>query len=290
MNHVDQFQQHRPLLFSIAYRMLGTVMDAEDIVQEAFLRWQRAPEPEVRSPKSYLTTIVTRLAIDQLRSARERREHYVGPWLPEPLLTEPESTPMPEMAESISTAFLVMLETLTPTERAAFLLREVFDYDYPEVARIIDKSEANCRQLVKRAKSHIAAGRPRFTASEEHRRRLTRQFVETCRRGDLGGLEALLARDVTLWSDGGGKVQAALNPIRGAPNVARFLVGILRKAPPDLEIRPASINGQPGYVNYVGGRVFGTLALDIRDIGIGGIYLVVNPEKLRRVQAGSATH
>src|SRR5918998_406453 len=204
MARTDDFERHRPLLFSIAYRMLGSVADAEDVVQEAYLRWQQAPEAEVLSPRSYLSAVVTRLSIDRLRSARVQREEYVGPWLPEPLVSEgtEDVADSIELDESLSMAFLVLLESLNPVERAVFLLREVFNYDYEEISSIVRKSEANCRQIARRARQSVAAHRPRFERSPEQEERLTQRFVETCMSGDMEGLLELLSEDVTLWSDG----------------------------------------------------------------------------------------
>jgi RNA polymerase sigma-70 factor (ECF subfamily) len=255
--------------------MLGSVMDAEDVVQEAYLRWQRVSEAEVRSPRAYLSAVVTRLCIDQLRSAKARREEYVGPWLPEPLPTEPA----PDEAildESLSMAFLVLLESLTPTERA------VFDYDYDEISRLVGKSEETCRQTARRARQSVAARRPRFESSPEQEERLMGSFLEACFGGDMEGLLALLSEDVTLWSDGGGKTRAALNPIHGADKVARFLFGILRKAPPGFVARRASINGRPGLIGYFeDGRPQSVVTFDVAEGSIRAIRLVVNPEKLR---------
>ena len=286
---IGVFDQHRPLLFSIAYRMLGSVMDAEDVVQEAYLRWQRAPQAEVRSPKAYLSAVVTRLCIDQLRSARARREEYIGSWLPEPLPTEPA----PDAAlleESLSMAFLVLLESLNPTERAVCLLREVFDYDYGEISRLVDKSEENCRQIARRARQSVAARRPSFESSPEQEERLMGSFLEACFGSDMEGLLALLSEDVTLWSDGGGKTRAALNPIHGADKVARFFSGILRKAPAGFVVRRASINGRPGLIGYFeDGRPQSVATFDVAEGSIRAIRLVVNPEKLRAVPPLSAS-
>jgi RNA polymerase sigma-70 factor (ECF subfamily) len=286
---IGVLDRHRPLLFSIAYRMLGSVMDAEDVVQEAYLRWQRAPQAEVRSPKAYLSAVVTRLCIDQLRSARARREGYIGPWLPEPLPTKPA----PDAAlldESLSMAFLVLLESLNPTGRAVFLLREVFDYDYGEVSRLVDKSEENCRQIARRARQSVAARRPRFESSPEQEERLMGSFLEAYFGGDMGGLLALLSEDVTLWSDGGGKTRAALNPIHGADKVARFFSRILRKAPAGFVVRRASINGRPGLIGYFeDGRPQSVATFDVAEVSIRAIRLVVNPEKLRAVPPLSAS-
>ena len=285
MNRTDSFTQQQPLLFSIAYRMLGSVMDAEDVVQDAYLRWDKAPREEIRSPKSYLATIVTRLCIDELRSARTQREEYIGPWLPEPLISEetPDVDDSLALAESLSMAFLVLLESLPPVERAAFLLREVFEYDYPELARILDKSEANCRQLVRRARGHVNARKPRFEASEQQARQMTERFLRASLNGDMDDLLQLLADDVTAWSDGGGKVAAALRPILGKKNVARLLVGLAGNAPPDFESRLTPVNGQPGIVIYVGGRPQSVATLDVADGKIQAIRIVVNPDKLSRV-------
>ncbi|MDP9371483.1 MAG: RNA polymerase sigma-70 factor [Chloroflexota bacterium] len=282
----EAFDRHRPLLFAIAYRMLGSVMDAEDLVQETFLRWQRAVEDGadgVRSPKAFLSAVITNLCIDHLRSARVQREQYVGPWLPEPLVTERELdvADAAALGESVSLAFLTLLERLTPVERAVFLLHDVFAYDFAEIAPLVGKSAANCRQLARRARAHIAAGRPRFDPSAERRERLTRQFVRACADGDLPALLATLADDITLWSDGGGKVNAARKPIHGADKVTRFLLGILRQAPPGMVVRPAPINGQPGFITYLDGRPYNALALDIVDGRIAAIWIVVNPDKLR---------
>lgn len=280
------YDRHRPLLFSVAYRMLGSVMDAEDVVQEAFVRWRRAPAAEVRSPKAYLSAVVTRLCIDRLRSARERREEYVGSWLPEPLPDEraPDVAETVVLEESLSMAFLVLLESLTPVERAVFLLREVFDYDYAEVARIVGKEEANCRQISHRARASVAARRPRFERSPEDEKRLTAEFLQACSAGDMDGLVALLSEDVTLWSDGGGKTRAALNPIHGAANVVRFFSGVLGKAPPDLAVRLTPINGRPGLVGYFGdGSPQSVVTFDFEDGLISAIRLVVNPDKLGTV-------
>ena len=270
------------MLFAIAYRMLGSVMDAEDLVQEAYLRWEDATETDVRSPRAYLTTIVTRLAINQLRAARTKRETYVGPWLPEPLVTE-ETRDTVELAESLSMAFLVLLERLAPVERAAFLLHEVFDFEYAEIARVLDKTEANCRQLVARARKRVGSPEARFQADPAQARRLVEKFTEASFAGDMDGLVALLAEDITLWGDGGGRVPgAAFKPVRGAASVARFSLGVLeRLVPKETVVRPTEINGQPGFVAYVSGRPLSALIFDIRDGRIRTIYAIGNPDKLQ---------
>ncbi|MGI8911019.1 MAG: RNA polymerase sigma-70 factor [Rubrobacteraceae bacterium] len=289
MGKTEDFDRHRPLLFSVAYRMLGSVADAEDVLQEAYLRWQRVADSEVRAPGAYLSTVVTRLSIDHLRSAHTRREEYVGAWLPEPLLTEGKnaSDAVAEAAilgESLSMAFLVLLESLTPTERAVFLLREVFDYDYGEVSHLVGKSEDNCRQISRRARQSVAARRPRFESSPEQEERLMESFLEACASGDMEALISLLAEDVIVWSDGGGKVRAALRPIHGARNAARFFFGILGKAPPGLAIRRASINSRPGVVGYFAdGSPQSVVTLDVEKGSIRAIHIVVNPEKLANI-------
>jgi RNA polymerase sigma-70 factor, ECF subfamily len=281
----DAFDEHRGALFAVAYRMLGTVADAEDVVQDAYLRWREAPRDQVESPRAYLTTIVTRLCIDHLRSARVRREEYVGPWLPEPILAADAPEEPVEMAESLSMAFLVLLESLTPAERAALLLREVFDYEYAEVAAILGKTEANCRQLVRRARERIAEGRPRFDASREERERMTERFMAACATGDLEGLVGLLSADAALYSDGGGKVRAARNPIFGADRVARFMVGITRKAPAGLRVRPAIVNGEIGLVATIDGETNSVVTFRFGASTIDAIYIVNNPDKLAHVAA-----
>lgn len=285
MDRAEDFDRYRPLLFSIAYRMVGSVVEAEDVIQEAYLRWQNASEAEVRSSKAYLSAVVTRLCIDHLRSARVKREEYVGPWLPEPLLAEPTPDVADTVAldESLSMAFLVLLKSLTPTERAVFLLREVFDYGYPEISHLLGKNETNCRQIARRARESVAARRPRFEHSPEQQERLMQQFVRACSTGDMPALLELLADDVTLWSDGGGKARSALNPIHGSDKVARFFLGVLRKAPSTLAVQPANINGQPGIISYADGNPLNVLTLDLADGRIKAVRIVANPEKLRSV-------
>ncbi len=274
------FENYRPLLFAVAYRMLGSAMDAEDIVQEAFLRWQRADE--VESPKAYLTTIVTRLCLDELKSARAQRESYIGPWLPEPLLTAP---PFDSQYDSISMAFLILLESLTPVERAVFLLREVFDYDYHEIAQIVGKEEAACRQSFHRAIRHIAENRPRFPASVEEHGEMLERFLRACAVGELDGLTSLLAEDVSLTADGGGKVSAAIRPVYGVNPVARFILGITRRIPPEFSLETRMVNGKPALIFYDENRQpFTLIMLKIDANRISAFYMIRNPDKLRVFQ------
>lgn len=280
MDRVETFNPYRPLLFSIAYRMLGTAMDAEDMVQETFVRWQSAGEAD--TPKAYLTTIITRLCIDHLRSARVQREDYIGPWLPEPIMTE---TPADSaaLAESLSIAFLVVLESLSPVERAVFLLREVFDYGYDEIARMVEKSEDNCRQMVRRAKQHLAEHRPRFDVKREEHERLLFQFGQAVTLGDMDGLLSLLAEDITAVSDGGGKAVAARNPVVGPDRVARFILGAVKKTPEGAVRGVSLINGQPAIVTYVNGLPYSVLAFEVAEGRIRRIFNILNPDKLKGI-------
>ena len=282
------FDQHRSLLFSIAYRMLGSVTDAEDMLQETFIRWQQASDSneEIRSPRAFLVTIISRLCINHLQSARVQREEYVGQWLPEPIVTGPGSDPleMVRVDESLSMAFLVVLERLTPVERAVFLLREVFEYEYAEIADFLGLSEANCRQILGRAKGHVSEVRPRFATSERKRDDLLEGFLRATSSGDMEGLLALLATDVVLHADGGGKAAAAPNLIHGARNVARGAVGALNKLlPKNLENRVISINGEAGVVSYLNGKPYSVLTVEVREGRIQSIYIVSNPDKLAHV-------
>ncbi|HEY9661784.1 MAG TPA: RNA polymerase sigma-70 factor, partial [Allocoleopsis sp.] len=267
MSHLETFNQHRSLLFAIAYRMLGTVADAEDMVQETFLRWQQTTEATVKSAKTYLSTIVTRLCIDHLRSARVQREHYVGPWLPEPLMTQQANDPATqvELADSLSMAFLVVLERLSPIERAVFLLREVFDYDYDEIAQMVGKSPANCRQIFKRSRQHITDQRPRFQVDQQQQEQITVKFLEATNQGNLEDLLSLLSKDVTYWSDGGGQVAAALKPLHGAMKVARFLLALYSKRLNTAVSYLIEVNGQPGVMVIMGDRIHSVTTFDISD-------------------------
>ncbi|WP_329265150.1 RNA polymerase sigma-70 factor [Streptomyces pseudovenezuelae] len=286
MSRTEEFQELRPLLFSIAYRILGSVGEAEDAVQETWLRYEAAAT-EPRSVKAYLSTTVTRIAIDVLRSARVRREQYVGDWLPEPLLDDPYDDPAraAELADSVSTAALLLLERLSPLERAVFVLREVFDFGFPEVASAVGRSEQACRQLASRARRHMAAGRPRFEADRAEREELASRFFDALREGDVDGLQGLLAADVSMVGDGGGKAPQLARAVAGARNVARLLGSVCpRMARIEVTFEPHELNGQPGAVFYDrDGRVLHTLTLDVLDGRVQTIRTVINPDKLRHV-------
>jgi RNA polymerase sigma-70 factor, ECF subfamily len=283
------YTELRPLLFSIAYRMLGSVSDAEDIVQESFVRYQRALADGVvvESERAYLASIASRLSLDQLKSARVRRETYVGTWFPEPLLVDPmpDVAAHAEIADSLSTAFLVILETLSPTERAVFLLRDVFGYDFDEIASVVEKSPDNCRQLLVRARRHVDERRPRFEASAEQRRELATRFFAAVQSGDVDGLRELLAADATFQGDGGGKAPAAVRAISGVDKVTRWMIGLVSQADAwGLLFQPVEVNGQPGAMfTTVGGEIVTVMSLDIADGQVQAIRGVVNPDKLRHL-------
>jgi RNA polymerase sigma-70 factor (TIGR02957 family) len=276
----------RPTSFAIAYRMLGSVTEAEDVVQEALLRVHRALESgQLESPRAFIATVTTRLAIDELRSARARRERYVGDWLPEPIITDSEDDPArhAEMADSLSMAMLVLLESLSPEQRAVLLLRDVFDYDYDQIAGIVGKQEANVRQLAARARRHVAERRPRFQTSHEQQEELARRFFAAVQDGDLGGLESLLAHDVALTGDGGGKVPALARALHGRNRVARTLVNWAKAGSrvPGGSIRPVEVNGTPGALLLDGDdRLIGVWSLEIVEGEIRGVNSIVNPDKL----------
>ena len=274
------FEVHRPRLFSIAYRMLGSASEAEDVIQDAWLRASQDEHADIRSPRAYLTTIVTRLCIDHLRSAERTRMEYPGPWLPEPL-AEPNQESV-ELASSLTTAFLVLLEQLAPTERAVFLLREVFELDFEEIAASVGKSEANTRQILKRARGRLRESRPRFTASRGESEEIVRRFRAACISGDVEGLMALLHADARLVSDGGGKAAAATRPVLGADRIARFIMGYARKLHySEADLQPVMISGAPGLLLRHAIAGDGTYSFDIADGRIRGIYIVRNPYKLR---------
>jgi len=291
--HVGSFQEYRPLLFSIAYRMLGSGDEADDVLQDAYLRFQAAPLEEIQSPKAYLSTIVTRLCLNELKSARVRREQYVGEWLPEPIASrEIDELADPERRmtdyDSISIAFLSLLQKLTPAERAVFDLHEVFDYGYDEIAAILDNSEVACRKLFSRAKRYLAENRPRFTTTPEEHRRLLEQFMRASSSGDLNGLTTMLADDVVFWADGGGKVRgAALQPVRGRDAVARFISGLTaRFMPQDVRFGISDVNGRPTLLvhNTVGTALF-VVSVEVDAGRLQSIWAIANPDKLGRVSS-----
>ena len=281
VDRTAQFEELRKILFLLAYRMLGTRSDAEDVVQEAYLRWLDATETDIRLPKAYLTTVVARLSLDALKSARRKREVYTGPWLPEPIV-EPFGAQRLEMAESISIAFLHVLELLSPTERIAFLLREVFDASYAELAQTLDITEENSRQIVTRARRRIQAKRPRFTVDHDQHRDILQKFLMACASGNQAQLTELLRHDAVMYSDGGGKTKAALNPIVGADHIARFFIGLERKGLlGNIRTEFAAVNGQPGVLLFVNDHLESIVSLALNEeYKIATIFLVVNPDKL----------
>jgi RNA polymerase sigma-70 factor (ECF subfamily) len=279
------FQQHRPRLYGIAYRMLGSRADAEDVLQEAYLRWHQTDTERVEVPQAWLTTTLTRLCIDRLRAARSEREAYVGPWLPEPLIGEAPPPPErdTELASDLSVAFLVVLERLAPEERAAFLLREVFDCSFPEIARILGKNEANCRQIVRRARERVHRDRPRFQVTDAARRRLLEKFATALHAEDHEALLALFTEDATWTSDGGGKAKAARKVVQGAEHVVRFATGVWRRYLSRLTERVVSINGEPGLLMCFDGQPVSAISIDTDGLRILAVYTVLNPDKLKNI-------
>jgi len=286
LNVAENFETYRSYLFSIAYRMLGSVMDAEDMVQETYLRYQSASYETINSLKAYLTTIVTRLCIDQLHLAYKQRETYIGPWLPEPVITETAATPNAEeatvMQESLSVAFLSMLEKLQPVERAVFLLREVFDYDYADIATFVGRKEAACRQLFSRAKKHLADSQRRSVVPPEVHRQLLVSFLQAVQAGDQTGLMELLTEDVRLVADGGGKIPgAATQPVVGGRGVAQFAIGVnLRFLPAVYHIELSEVNYQPAVIARADGKALVVLTTEVEDGKLKMIRFMVNPDKL----------
>lgn len=281
----EQFQSLRPLLFSIAYRMLGSATEAEDVVQDAYLRYASAPREEVHSPRSYLSTVVHRLCLDRLKSARARREQYVGPWLPEPVVTTGGADdPLRdvEKQETVTLAFLRVLESLSPTERAVFLLREVFEYPYDEIAGILDLTPANCRQLFHRAKTHVQQERPRFAPAPERQQQLIEQFLQAAQGGSVHAFEALLAQDVSYYSDGGGKAAAARKPVFGRQAVAKLLFAICQLVAEwtELRLEVATVNGVPALVVWTGETLDSIYAFQTAEDQITSIEAIRNPDKL----------
>ena len=286
----EVFKTDRPLLFSIAYRMLGSASDAEDVLQDAWVRYSSADEPAIRSPKAFATTIVTRLCLDRLKSARSTREKYVGSWLPEPVLTSEVERPdsVVQRTESVTLAFLVLLETLSPEERAVFLLKDIFEYTHSEIAEMLGITIDNSRQLLHRAKARLAAARPRLSGTAQSRRAIAERFARALSAGDGSALTVLLASDVGMWSDGGGKVSAARRPLVGRDQVLKFLIGVHRAAETMGLIRDASVaiedvNSEPAIVLRVGQRLESVFVLSIEDETICGIRAVRNPDKLAHI-------
>ncbi|MFD9906981.1 RNA polymerase sigma-70 factor [Streptomyces sp. NPDC059063] len=284
----DVFEEHRPVLLGVAYRMLGRVADAEDVVQDAWLRWSATERQEVREPRAYLVRITTRLAIDRLRHVQSRREAYVGPWLPEPFVTDfgptvPDTAEQAVLADSVSLAVLVVLESLSPLERAVFVLREAFGYPYAEIAQTLDRSEAAVRQLAGRARKHVDEGRPRYDVDPAERRDLTERFLAAASDGDLEGLMSLLAPDVSLVGDSGGKSRAPLRVVESADKVGRFLLGAARKGVPGAstyEIRFMELNGADSVLFVVDGKLDSVFQLEVAEGRIQRVYIVRNPDKL----------
>jgi RNA polymerase sigma-70 factor (ECF subfamily) len=284
----EALEDQRGRLFAIAYGMLGTTGEAEDVVQEAFVRWHEADRSAVRSPAAFLTTVVTRLAIDRLRSAERRRVEYVGPWLPEPLVSEVDPAGVVSEAEQLSLALLATLERLNPVERAVFLLRDVFDFDYAEIADTVGKEEANCRQIGRRARRRVGEPVRRYRVTREEEDELLRAFAAAAEGGDVERLAGLLARDAVLWADGGGRVKAALQPLYGATRIARFSIAIASKEPPEVRTRPVRVNGDPGFQTDTAAGPRGVVAFELAEGLIVGIRIVVNPDKLRHLAKASA--
>jgi RNA polymerase sigma-70 factor (ECF subfamily) len=282
----DAFLENRSVLFGLAYRMLGSVADAEDAVQDVYVRWQKAAAEDmtIRSPKAWLIATTTRLCIDRLRSARRQREEYFGVWLPEPLVESAAAEPLqPALADSLSTAFLLLLETLTPDERAIFLLHEVFDYDHGEIAEIVGKSEANCRQIIRRAKEHLAQRRERQAADPAHAEALVQRFLAAAREGELSDFLSVLTTDSKLFTDGGGHVRAAPAPINGVDRIARFLLSIRANIPQGTRYRSARVNGALGVVAELDEKPIAVVTFTFDGDRIAEIFSVSNPEKLERV-------
>lgn len=291
MNAETTFETHRPRLFGLSYRLLGSRSDAEDVVQDTWLRWQQTDRSGIRDAEAWLVTAATRLGIDRLRAARLQRERYTGPWLPEP--SEIDESPTPEhsadVAEQVSLAFLAVLERLGPEERAAFLLKEAFDYDYAQIAPLLGQSEANCRQMVHRARERVQAGRPRFEVAPEHHRRLLERFMDAARRGDQPAITALLREDAQLVSDGGGKAQAVTRPLLGAVRIARLFWAAYRRQDPAITWRMGRVNGEPAILRYRNGRLVAVMVAVSDGDRIIELYSVINPDKLgANVTAGDA--
>lgn len=281
----DEFAEHRDVLFAIAYRMLGTVTDAQDAVQDTWLRWAGTDRATVRHPRAYLIRTVSRLSLDRLTSAASRREVYVGPWLPEPLDTGADVAEEVALADSVSMALLVVLETLSPLERAVFVLREAFDLPYGEIAEALGSTEPAVRQVAHRARAHVAARRPRYSSDPHRHRTVSERFLAACTGGELAELVGVLAPDVVLVADGGGVIRAPRMPLRGATTVARFLLHTMRETPADLRVEARTLNGGPALVAFSGGEPIASMVLDPDGDRVAAIYLVANPGKMGSLAA-----
>jgi RNA polymerase sigma-70 factor, ECF subfamily len=293
----DVFNTDRPLLFSIAYRMLGSASDAEDVLQDAWMRYRGSDESAIRSPKAFAATIVSRLCLDRLKSARAAREEYIGPWLPEPVLTSEVKPPDAALqsAESVTLAFLVLLEKLSPEERAVFLLKDIFEYEHAEIAEMLDMTVENSRQLLHRAKGRLTAERPRLTGTTASRREVAERFARAFSAGDGSELTAILAKDVGMWSDGGGKASAARRPLVGRDEVLNFLIGLQRIAQNTIQLKDVSlniedVNSEPAIVLRVRNHLESVFVLSVEDDQISSIRVVRNPDKLRHIDRQLAKH
>lgn len=287
------FEQHRPGLFRLAYGMLGRVAPAEDAVQETYMRWQKQNPKEIRSPKAWLSKVVNRICLDEIKSARNQREQYIGPYLPEPLLAEKSTSPdeVLELAESLSMALLVVLDRLTPVQRAVFLLREVFDYDYASISSVIDKSESNCRKIAQRARSLVREKRPEFDKNITEKNRLAHRFADAVIRRDMPEIERLLAEEAIIYTDGGGKVTAARKPVQGAEKIAKFMIGIQKGGGGrSYRIEFKEINGEPGMIIWEEEQLFNVWSFHIEGGKIKSIYVVLNPDKLKHVKKTLQRH
>jgi RNA polymerase sigma-70 factor (ECF subfamily) len=286
----DVFEQHRPLLLGVAYRMLGRVADAEDVVQDAWLRWSAADRAEVRAPRAYLVRVTTRLALDRLARIKSRNEAYVGPWLPEPYVTDfgdtvQDTAERAVLADSVSLAVLVVLESLSPLERAVFVLREAFGYPYAEIGAVLDRTEAAVRQLAGRARRHVEERRPRYEVDPAQRRELTERFLAAAADGDLEGLMELLAPDARLVGDSGGKAKAPLRTLESADHIGRFLIGVARRGVPDLSYRFVEVNGGFAVLVLSGDKPDSVFQLDVAEGRVQAVYIIRNPDKLRALAA-----
>ncbi|MFP3462954.1 RNA polymerase sigma-70 factor [Arthrobacter globiformis] len=280
MGSASVFEEHRSLLFTIAYEITGTVTDAEDVLQESYLRWSAVDTGPIENQRAYLAKTVTRQALNSLRTTQRRREDYIGPWLPEPVVTLPDVAEDAVLADSVSFAMLVVLESLSPDERAVFVLREVFDFPYSEIAEATGKSPAAVRQLASRAKAHVQARQPRFEVDAQRQKAVTDRFIAATLGGDVQALMDVLAPGAVLLSDGGGKVSAARRPVVGADHVARFLLGIAKKHIPDMRVEMSSLNGMPAILIYSGDGIDLAVVVESNNDHVTGIYLVRNPDKL----------